>query len=1044
MAATSKGTHALPNEEKKEIEDTFNEEIEIKVESSESEINGAYENVENQHSFSSKSQFNRGRKILIKSVPPNSKREDLEETLKEFDVKDISLYTNSKQAIITLENDMDPDIADIVVSKLKDSKVGDNELELSILPYSNILVIAHLPKSMTDDGFRDLVSKYKSVEKCTLVCFEETGKSLQYGLVWFNDNRERNRIKEELDWKDVDGCQLHADIIESCSDYNQLISRCLFIDNLPKTFKEAYKLREIFNCVASPVYCQIMRKDNESTGYGIIEYKQSWEAKETWYKLQEYELDGVIINITFCIPTKPAVTIFNRLMKKIDNRNKVKGSLLPDPVLPVTINNPLVKGLANQNPELMKSFMQVLHHLQLSHSKPTSSSAKPGILGPAPMPMNPAMNSNTQLGLLIFLATHLNNNFNQQFTGPLSAQLNLLQKLGQQKNSNDMKLGDPLTAQANNVIQTLKAQVKDKMTPPSLIPSKDHHLPLQQILQNTRNLNLNLLMNLGQIMTNIQNNKTESLMSKNIPPPGMFSSATFNTNNNNYQQRKPYHFMPKNDPPPPLLSNYQFNTSSSSQQFRQPPALLSDRQNTGTRSLLDIGSMSKPVHQPSRPKPLLDNQPPKPLPLLGDSGYGSQRQGLNSAPSSSFTFGDSRYQQKPSQYGNLQFDSANKPSSLLGNVPVDTNRQPSSLFGNLSGDTNRKPSSFLGNLPVDTSRQPSSLGNLPYDNKPTSLLDNLNHNVQNMPKPLMSDPKPRPLLGQIVPNSTSLLGEPPSDFPTNRNINSGCSIYKQSYPSDSSTSSYGQKGSYSGGHDSGCWPDTPDGLNDETFQDIPNKYYPEERQAKIPSLLSSSHSHNNMKISSRGNYNSSTNQFQNPNAAATYPNKIPSLLSANSTYNTQNGLLDTPRQFTSIHSNNGLLSTPSNNYNTSNSNSLIPNLMNYDSNQSLSLTSNRNNDSNYPQSLMSRTSMSTSSSLDGISHFQNDYGSSVDYSNRNYTKNPPSLMATPVGQKRSFSQLLPAPEQSPEGTYVGQHSQGIGGHYADSYSKRMKLDHRFR
>ncbi|MED6261175.1 hypothetical protein ATANTOWER_001866 [Ataeniobius toweri] len=53
---------------------------------------------------------------------------------------------------------------------------------------------------------------------------------------------------------------------------------------------------------------------------------------------------------------------------------------------------------------------------------------------------------------------------------------------------------------------------------------------------------------------------------------------------------------------------------------------------------------------------------------------------------------------------------------------------------------------------------------------------------------------------------------------------------------------------------------------------------------------------------------------------------------------------------------------------------------------------------------------------------------------------PPGLgnvMKTPVSsQKRLFSRLIPSPEPSPEGGYVGQHSQGLGGHYADSYLKR--------
>uniref|UniRef100_A0A8C3T8Q1 Ribonucleoprotein PTB-binding 1 n=1 Tax=Chelydra serpentina TaxID=8475 RepID=A0A8C3T8Q1_CHESE len=47
---------------------------------------------------------------------------------------------------------------------------------------------------------------------------------------------------------------------------------------------------------------------------------------------------------------------------------------------------------------------------------------------------------------------------------------------------------------------------------------------------------------------------------------------------------------------------------------------------------------------------------------------------------------------------------------------------------------------------------------------------------------------------------------------------------------------------------------------------------------------------------------------------------------------------------------------------------------------------------------------------------------------------------TPIGgQKRAFSHLLPSPEPSPEGGYIGQHSQGLGGHYADSYLKRKRI-----
>ncbi|MGH0143961.1 UNVERIFIED_CONTAM: hypothetical protein FKN15_023555 [Acipenser sinensis] len=55
-------------------------------------------------------------------------------------------------------------------------------------------------------------------------------------------------------------------------------------------------------------------------------------------------------------------------------------------------------------------------------------------------------------------------------------------------------------------------------------------------------------------------------------------------------------------------------------------------------------------------------------------------------------------------------------------------------------------------------------------------------------------------------------------------------------------------------------------------------------------------------------------------------------------------------------------------------------------------------------------------------------------------QNQNQLQQTPVGgQKRVFSRLIPSPEPSPEGGYVGQHSQGLGGHYADSYLKRKRI-----
>ncbi|CAB4069220.1 unnamed protein product [Lepeophtheirus salmonis] len=48
-----------------------------------------------------------------------------------------------------------------------------------------------------------------------------------------------------------------------------------------------------------------------------------------------------------------------------------------------------------------------------------------------------------------------------------------------------------------------------------------------------------------------------------------------------------------------------------------------------------------------------------------------------------------------------------------------------------------------------------------------------------------------------------------------------------------------------------------------------------------------------------------------------------------------------------------------------------------------------------------------------------------------------SLFTSPSQLKRKLP-IPPSPEQSPEGPYIGQHSQGLGGHYADSYWRNKR------
>ena len=73
----------------------------------------------------------------------------------------------------------------------------------------------------------------------------------------------------------------------------------------------------------------------------------------------------------------------------------------------------------------------------------------------------------------------------------------------------------------------------------------------------------------------------------------------------------------------------------------------------------------------------------------------------------------------------------------------------------------------------------------------------------------------------------------------------------------------------------------------------------------------------------------------------------------------------------------------------------------------------------------------------GLNSFQFNQAVMAGQATSPIAANPFLSPSTPVavGSKRKLP-IPPSPEQSPEGPYIGQHSQGIGGHYADSYWRK--------
>ncbi|KAL8604759.1 hypothetical protein ACOMHN_017718 [Nucella lapillus] len=481
-----------------------------------------------------KKQFNKIRRILLRNIPPSTEGE-IEEFLEQFKAEKIEISESLDTAIVTLKNGRQLEEA---VSQLDNNKLKDNDVTVTFCASDKLICVAHLPPRYTDEEMHKMMEEYGKLKTCFIMRSETSGRSKSYALLEFEeqDMEKVRKIRDELDWKEVGSDLLHADFIEpTYQTWERLQSRCLAVSGLPKDFTETNKLREMFSVVTSPVYCQIVMLEKESLGMGIVEFRKPEEAEETWEKVQEEKIEDKEITVTFCIPSKSAVFINNRIMWKFSDKLQ-KSSLLPDPVSakPVISNNAIVQSLVKQNPTLIDDFTKVLaefHQAYVNHMM--SPGNKPGLLGPAPtLPMSPMMNPHLQMGLLIMLVLHIHAEKKEQFTGLLAKQLNSLAESPSSTESPPATqsaesgkkpsiLGDPMTAQANIVLTNLKKQLnqvsvteEDERNVTSSSPAV--RSVLAKFMQNARFLNLNLLVNLGQMVMNMHAN----LQGGPMPPPG--------------------------------------------------------------------------------------------------------------------------------------------------------------------------------------------------------------------------------------------------------------------------------------------------------------------------------------------------------------------------------------------------------------------------------------------------------------------------------------------------------------------------------------------
>lgn len=89
-------------------------------------------------------------------------------------------------------------------------------------------------------------------------CFCVPGESKGYGFVEYVSKETALHAKNMLDRKAVEDLVLCCDWLDSTHvTFESLHSKCLFVDHLPKDFRDMGQFRKVFSAVVSPPYCQV-------------------------------------------------------------------------------------------------------------------------------------------------------------------------------------------------------------------------------------------------------------------------------------------------------------------------------------------------------------------------------------------------------------------------------------------------------------------------------------------------------------------------------------------------------------------------------------------------------------------------------------------------------------------------------------------------------------------------------------------------------------------------------------------------------------------
>ena len=148
--------------------------------------------------------------------------------------------------------------ANKAISMLNSTIMNCHQLSASYGHPDSLLFIGNLPFTYTRDDVAKLLSAYGALLRYLVVYSPETGLSKGYGFVEYQTREEAMLAKQQMANKVVGLRSLRVDFadngMQKCKD---LQSETLFVDRLPKNFRDEESLKEKFSKYGSVHFCQV-------------------------------------------------------------------------------------------------------------------------------------------------------------------------------------------------------------------------------------------------------------------------------------------------------------------------------------------------------------------------------------------------------------------------------------------------------------------------------------------------------------------------------------------------------------------------------------------------------------------------------------------------------------------------------------------------------------------------------------------------------------------------------------------------------------------